>query len=96
MTATCFIVALSLRITLSASTIVVDEADVPPSMILSSAAVEVTPKVTNCAAALASSNNAFPAAVRSYVAAVPDPVNCIPLSAAEVNPAIAASSASLA
>ena len=70
--------------------------EVPPSRRFSSAAVEVTPRVTNCAAASASSNSALPAAVRSYVAAVPDPVNCIPLSAAEVNPATAASSASLA
>ena len=53
-----------------------------------------TPSVVLCAAASASSNSALPADVRSYVAAVPDPVNCIPLLAAEVNPATAASSAS--
>ena len=44
-------------------------------MILSSVAVEVTPRVTNCAAASESSNSAFPAEVRSYVAADPEPVN---------------------
>ena len=54
------------------------------------------PNVVLCAEASASSNSALPAAVKSYVAAVPDPVNCIPLSAAEVNPATAANSASYA
>ena len=53
-----------------------------------------SPRVVLCAAAFASSRSALPAAVKSYVAAVPEPVNCIPLSAAEVNPAIAVSSAS--
>ena len=43
MTATCFIVPLSLNTTRSASATVVDEAAVSPSMMLSSAAVEVTP-----------------------------------------------------
>ena len=41
-------------------------------------------------------SNALPASVKSYVAAVPEPVNCIPLSAADVKPAIAAKSASYA
>ena len=49
--ATCFIVLLSFSTTLSASTIVVAEADVPPSIILISAAVEVTPsRIFNSAA----------------------------------------------
>ena len=39
---TCFIVPSSLRTTLSASTIVVDIAEVPPSIIFNSAAVVVT------------------------------------------------------
>ena len=34
-----------------------------------------TPSVVLCAAAFASSNNAFPAEVKSYVAAEPEPVN---------------------
>ena len=55
---------------------------------------EPSPRVVLCAAASASSKSAFPAAVRSYVAAAPDPVNCIPLLAADVKPAIAANSAS--
>ena len=42
-TATCFIVPASLRTSLSASTIVVDVAEVFPSIILSSAVVTVTP-----------------------------------------------------
>ena len=42
-TATCFIVPLSLNTTRSASTTVTDEAEVPPSMMLSSAVVLVTP-----------------------------------------------------
>ena len=41
-TATCFIVPLSLTTTLSASTIVVDMADVPPSITFNSVAVAVT------------------------------------------------------
>ena len=41
--ATCFIVPLSFVTTLSASTKVVELADVPPSMMFSSVAVEVTP-----------------------------------------------------
>ena len=41
--ATCFIVPLSFVTTLSASTNVVEEADVSPSMIFSSVAVAVTP-----------------------------------------------------
>ena len=53
-----------------------------------------TPSVVLCAAALASSRRALPAAVRSYVEADPEPVNCIPLLAADVKPATAASSAS--
>ena len=48
---------------------------VPPSRRFNSVAVDVTPRVTNCAAASASSSNAVPAAVRSYVPAVPFPVN---------------------
>jgi len=55
-----------------------------------------SPNVVLCADASASSNNALPAVVKSYVPAVADPVNCIPLSAAEVNPAKAESSASYA
>ena len=42
-TATCFIVPASFNITLSASTIVVEVALVPPSIIFNSAAVDVTP-----------------------------------------------------
>jgi len=41
--ATCFIVPLSFVTTLSASTNVVEEADVSPSMMFNSVAVEVTP-----------------------------------------------------
>ena len=63
--ATCFIVPPSLTTTRSASASVVLVADVPPSMMFSSAAVELTPKVTNWAAAFASSNNALPAVVKS-------------------------------
>ena len=59
-------------------------------------AIVPSPKVVLCAEASASSNNALPAVVKSYVAAVPDPVNWIPLSAAEVSPAIASKSASCA
>jgi len=33
------------------------------------------PSVVLCAVLLASSSNAFPAAVKSYVPALPDPVN---------------------
>ena len=55
-----------------------------------------TPMVVRWAAASASSNNALPADVRSYVEAVPEPVNWIPLSAADVKPAMAANSASYA
>ena len=74
--ATCFIVPPSLTTTRSASANVVAVADVSPSIdAVISAAVAVTPNVTNCAAALASSNNALPAAVRSYVAAAPLPVH---------------------
>ncbi len=43
MTATCFIVPSSLKTTRSASATVTDEADVPPSIILSSAVVIFEP-----------------------------------------------------
>ena len=66
---------LSLSTNLSASATVVDVAEVPPSRIFNSAAVADKPKVTSCAAAFASSSNAFPAEVKSYVAAEPEPVN---------------------
>ena len=52
------------------------------------------PNVVLWVDASASSSNALPAVVKSNTAAVPDPVNWIPLSAAEVNPAIALRSAS--
>ena len=42
-----------------------------------------TPSVVLCAAASASSNSAFPADVRSYVAAVPDPVKWFRLLASD-------------
>ena len=54
------------------------------------------PNVVLWAAASASSNNSFPAVVKSNNPACPLPVNCIPLSAADVRPAIAANSASYA
>ena len=59
-----------------------------------SVAAVPNPNVDLCADASASSSNALPAEVKSYVPALPDPVNCIPLSAADVNPANACSSAS--
>ena len=60
-----------------------------------SVAAVPNPNVDLCADASASSSNALPAEVKSYVPAlIPDPVNCIPLSAADVNPANACSSAS--
>ena len=63
-------------------------------LLLSKVAALPNPNVVLWSAAFASSNNAFPAVVKSNVAAVPEPVNWIPLSAAEVKPAIAAKSAS--
>ena len=54
------------------------------------------PRVVLCADVSTSSSKALPAAVKSYVAAVPEPVNCIPLSEAEVRPEIASKSASYA
>ncbi len=81
------------RKSLSAAPLV-NTATLPLLIPVAATAAVPSPRVVRCAAASASSSSALPAAVRSYVAALPEPLNWIPLSAADVRPASACSSVS--
>jgi len=80
--ATCFIVPLSFVTTLSASTRVVEEADVSPSMMLSSVAVAVAPsKMFNSAAV-----DVTPSSILSSAVVDVTPSNMFNSAAVDVTP----------
>ena len=80
--ATCFIVPASFATNLSASTKVVELADVPPSMMFSSVAVEVTPSNMLSSAAVA----VTPSNILSSAAVEVTPSNMLSSAAVAVTP----------